>query len=117
MARRWLEPFFIAISGHLAPEPPSRGQGCARESTDLSQVGIRDRQTDACPGRDDTRGILGTIRLTYQSRSEGIANPDVPENEITAEMIEAGIEELTHHYAFEEAASYSEPEATARILS
>jgi len=59
----------------------------------------------------------GTIRLTYQSRSEGIANPDVPENEITAEMIEAGIEELTHHYAFEEAASYSEPEATARILS
>ncbi len=108
---------FIAISGHSAPEPPSRGQGCARESTDLSQVGIRDRQADACPGRDDTRGILGTIRLTYQSRSEGIANPDVPENEITAEMIEAGIEELTHHYAFEEAVSYSEPEATARILS
>ncbi|MEE8538698.1 MAG: hypothetical protein V3S54_02695 [Woeseiaceae bacterium] len=55
--------------------------------------------------------------MTYQSRSEGIANPDVPENEITAEMIEAGIEELTHHYAFEEAVSYSEPEATARILS
>ncbi len=49
--------------------------------------------------------------------SEGIANPDVPEIEITAEMIEAGIEELTHHYAFEEAVSYSEPEATARILS
>ena len=48
---------------------------------------------------------------------EGIENPDVPEIEITAEMIEAGIEELTHHYAFEEAVSYSEPEATARILS
>ena len=33
-------------------------QGCARESSDLSQVGFRDRQTDACPSLDDGRGIL-----------------------------------------------------------
>ncbi len=39
------------------------------------------------------------------------------EVEVTPEMIEAGIEALTHHYRFEEAVSYSEPEATARLLS
>ncbi len=35
-------------------------QGCARESTDLSQVGFRDRQADACPSLDEVRGILAT---------------------------------------------------------
>ncbi len=33
-------------------------QGCARESSDLSQVGFRDRQTDAFPSLDYVRGIL-----------------------------------------------------------
>ncbi len=31
-------------------------QGGARESSDLSQVGFRDRQADAFPGRDHARG-------------------------------------------------------------
>ena len=35
-------------------------QGCARESTDLSQIGFRDRQADAFPGRNEARGILTT---------------------------------------------------------
>ncbi len=33
-------------------------QGCARESSDLSQVGFRDRQTDAFPSIYHVRGIL-----------------------------------------------------------
>ncbi len=33
-------------------------QGCARESSDLSQVGFRDRQTDAFPSLYHVRGIL-----------------------------------------------------------
>ena len=33
-------------------------QGCARESSYLSEIRFRDRQADAFPGRDHARGIL-----------------------------------------------------------